>query len=112
MLRNRSRVLAKLADWSQLRTGTPDAVDQLRQQLQAIGIEVHDPRALRLIGRAIALAEELHSGIGDEPEYMKRARLNYALARLCSHLEADMAEEMVRESLPPARGVRQAGTVK
>jgi hypothetical protein len=73
---------------------------------------VQDPRALRLIGRAIALAEELHSGIGDEPEYMKRARLHYALARLCSHLEAGMADEMVRESLPPcgARGKRD--TVK
>jgi hypothetical protein len=112
MVRNRSRVLAKLADWSQLRTGTPDAVDQLRQQLQAVGIEVQDPRALRLIGRAIGLAEELHSEIGDEPEYMKRARLNYVLARLCSHLEAGMAEEMVRESLPPARGVKQADTEK
>jgi hypothetical protein len=43
---------------------------------------------------------------------MKRARLNYALARLCSHLEAGMADDMVRETVAPALGIRQVDTVK
>ena len=99
MIRNRSRVLAKLAAWSRLRAGTPDAVDQLRQHLQAVGIDLHDRRAVRLAGRSLALAEELHSGIGDEPEYIKRARLNFVLSRLCSHLEAGMVADIVLESM-------------
>jgi hypothetical protein len=99
---NRSRVLAKLADWTRLPTGTPDAVDQLRQQLQAFGIELQDRRALRLAERALSLAEDLHSGIGDEPEYVKRARVNYALARLCELIEAAMADEVMVQSTPRA----------
>jgi hypothetical protein len=85
----------KLAAWSRLPAGTPDAVDQLRQQLQAMGIDLNDRRAVRLAGRSLALADELHSGIGDEPEYIKRARLNFVLSRLCSHLEAGMVAEIV-----------------
>jgi hypothetical protein len=100
---NRSRVLAKLADWSRLPTGSPDAVDQLRQQLQAFGIELQDRRALRLAERALSLAEDLHSGIGDEPEYVKRARVNYALARLCELIEGTMADEVIVQSTPSAR---------
>ena len=91
---NRSRVLAKLADWSRLPAGFPDAVDQLRQQLQALDIDLRDRRAVMLAGRALGLAEELHSRIGAEPEYAKRARLNCALARLCVHLESTMASEL------------------
>jgi hypothetical protein len=100
MIVNRSRVLANLADWSRLPAGTPDAVDQLRQQLQAFGIELRDRRALRLAQRALDAAEDLHSAIGDEPEYMKRARLNYALARLCEHVELAMMHELVEEGVP------------
>jgi hypothetical protein len=95
MSRNRPRVVAKLASWSRLPAGAPDAVDQLRQQLQAIGIDMADWRALRLAERALAHAEEVHLRIGTDPEYVKRARLNFALARLCTHLESKMAEEML-----------------
>lgn len=96
MSRNRPRVLASLASWSRLPAGAPDAVDQLRQHLQAVGLDMEDRRAVRLAERALAHAEELHFGIGADPEYVKRARLNFALARLCSHLESKMADEMMR----------------
>jgi hypothetical protein len=96
MSRNRPRVLASLASWSRLPAGAPEAVDQLRQHLQAVGLDMQDRRAVRLAERALAHAEELHVGIGADPEYVKRARLNFALARLCSHLESKMADEMMR----------------
>lgn len=104
--RNRPRVLAKLASWSRLPAGAPDAVDQLRQQLQAVGIDLDDRRAVRLAERALAHAQELHFRIGADPEYVKRARLNFALARLCSHLESRMADEMMSHT---ARAPRAAG---
>jgi hypothetical protein len=100
MIVNRSRVLAKLAEWSRLPVGTPDAVDQLRQQLQAFGIELRDRRGMRVLQRALAAAEELHYCIGEEPEYVKRARLNYALARLCEHIELTMTSELVEQGAP------------
>jgi hypothetical protein len=103
---NRSRVLAKLADWTRLPTGSADAVDQLRQHLQAFGIELKDRRALRLAERALSIAEDLHSGIGDEPEYVKRARVNYALARLCELIEGTMADEVIVQSTPGATRTR------
>ena len=106
---NRSRVLAKLADWSRLPAGTLDAVDQLRQQLQAFGIELQDRRGIRLAQRALAAAEDLHSAIGDEPEYMKRARLNYALARLCEHVELAMTHELIEEGVPFITAPAEAG---
>jgi uncharacterized protein YigA (DUF484 family) len=102
---NRSRALALLAKWSRLPAGFPDALDQLRQQLQAMGIDLQDRRAVRLAERAMSLAEDLHSGLGEEPEYVKRARLNYALARLCGHLESTMVDELAEKNLasaPPA----------
>jgi len=109
MIVNRSRVLAKLAEWSRLPAGTPDAVDQLRQQLQAFGIELRDRRGIRLAQRALAAAEELHAAIGDGPEYMKRARLNYALARLCEHVELAMMHELIEEGVPFIKSPAQAG---
>jgi hypothetical protein len=106
--RSRSRALAKLAAWSRLPTGTPDAVEQLRQQLQAFDINLEDRRAVRLAQRALAAAAELHQGIGDDREYVKRARLYYALARLCAHVETAMADEIEHsapqaDSAPPPR---------
>ena len=112
MIRNRSGVLAKLSAWSQLPAGTPDAVDQLRQQLQAVGIDLDDGRAVRLAARSLALAEELHSGIGDEPQYIKRARLNCALSRLCSHLEAGMVAEIVLDSMASWARAKDPAAVK
>ena len=100
MIVNRSRVLARLAAWSRLPVGAPDAVDQLRQQLQAFEIELQDLRGIRLAQRALAAAEDLHNAIGDEPEYMKRARLNYALARLCEHVEIAVMHELIEEGVP------------
>jgi hypothetical protein len=108
MSRNRSRVLAKLASWSRLPAGAPEALDQLRQHLQAVGIDMEDRRAMRLAERALAHAEELHFRIGADPEYVKRARLNFALAWLCSHLESKMADEMMRDN---TRASRAAGRV-
>jgi hypothetical protein len=105
---SRSRALAKLAAWSHLPTGTPDAVEQLRQQLQAFDISLEDRRAVRLAQRALAAAAELHQGIGADPEYVKRARLYYALARLCAHVESAMADAIEHSApsvdpAPPAR---------
>jgi hypothetical protein len=104
MVRNRSRVLARLAAWTRLPAGAPHAVDQLRQQLQAVGIDMADRRAVWLAERALAHAEEVHHRIGADPEYVKRARLNFALARLCMHLEWKMAEEMVLAGRNAKRG--------
>jgi hypothetical protein len=102
MVRNRSRALARLALWSRLPLGSPDAVDQLRQQLHAMGIDMQDRHAVRLAERALALAEELHYRIGADPEYMKRARLNYVLARLCSRMELTMASDIIGSGQPGA----------
>src|SRR2546430_17222698 len=100
--RSRSRALAQLAAWSRLPTGTPDAVEQLRQQLQAFDINLEDRRALRLAQRALAAAAELHRGIGADPEYVNRARLYYPLARLCAHVRSAMADEIQHVAPPVA----------
>lgn len=95
----RTQALSQLARWARLPTGSADAVDQLRQQLQSIGIELDDWRGIRLAERLLGLAEDLHANIGDEPEYVKRARVNYVLARLCAHLETRMANDVVQHNL-------------
>jgi hypothetical protein len=93
----RPYVLANLAKWTRLPVGSPFAVDQLRQQLHALEITDEDKEALRLAAEALTLAEEIHLGIGDEPEYAKRARLNYVLVRLCWHIESSAGSGIARE---------------
>lgn len=107
MLRIRPYIFANLSAWARLPTGSPDAVDQLRQQLHALGIAQDDRRAILLAARALALAEDLHAGIGNEPEYVKRARLNIALARLCRYLETRAGSDFVEQA---SRSTQHAGS--
>jgi hypothetical protein len=100
MIGVRPYVLANLSRLARLPAGSPDAVDRLRQQLHAIGISQEDRRGIGLAARVLASAEDLHAGLGQEPEYVKRARLNYALARLCWHLESRLTDEFIEPAMP------------
>jgi hypothetical protein len=109
MARLRPYILANLAKLVHLPAGSADAVDQLRQQLDAIGIETSDKRAVSLATRLVRLAEKLYGETGGDPEYVKRARLNHALVLLCSHLESRAANEVAKQLAgSPQRATRRS----
>lgn len=107
---SRNRALSRLARWARLPAGSADALDQLRQQLQMMSIPEGDRHGVRLAARVLALADELHNRIGDEPEYVKRARLNHALARLCQHVEAQSVEQLTQTALESLPGTASTKT--